>query len=139
MTPLFSRSSDDAESGDAATDDVWVARTKDKLGELGDFDVLEKVRRKGTFVCRNTPASHLAGLQESAFPARVNGTRGEPMSLETLRRFFPTATAAVRDEAEFRAAVFRGGLTPEARREAWVYFLGHRWYESGNACDTVPF
>lgn len=49
------------------------------------------------------------------------------MTLEQFRQYFPSPTAPIRNECEFRKAVFRGGLTPEVRREAWMFFLRHRW------------
>ncbi len=81
-------------------------RQKDNFGELGDFDLLEK---------------------ESDLPPFVLGVRTAPVTMAQLRQHFPTATARVRDERGFREAVFHGGLTPEARREAWMFFLRHRW------------
>ncbi len=105
------------------TDDYTLDRTRE-YSDVGEFDLLEPVGINfAVFVLVLTATLR----QVNSLPERKDGVRGRPVTLTELRHYLPSANAPVVEEHKFREVVFRGGLNSESRKEAWMYFLRHRW------------
>ena len=62
--------------------------------------------------------------------------RKEPVTKEKWDSFFDCHGYVTDDmQAELRKSVFHGGVSPEIRREVWIYLLGHRAPSTAAAKD----
>ncbi|EDO48014.1 predicted protein, partial [Nematostella vectensis] len=87
---------------------------------VGERRSQEEVRKRCFVVISKTQVRDDCYVEEGRY---------DPMSAETWKTFL-NSSGQIEDVANFRRAVFFGGLSPEVRKDAWKFLLGYFTYSS---------